>query len=373
MIRAIILSAAVVPLTLAAQEPAPRRLTPTVIRMPTDVATVSGVYELRDGRILVSDAKHVAVLLVDPTSGAATHLSSAGGDSIQYAQPGGFYAGMADTVLLLDRALARFLVISPSGVIITSRSIKQRGVSSSSDQDVDFQRIDARGLAYFTEQPRGGRVAAGMQVTDSVLLLRFDAARQRRDTVARLRQRERRVTQVGDNMTTSQVVFGSPEDEWGVAPDGRIVIVRASPYRVEWHGADGVVVRGSEIHVDPIAYTAEEMDSLSSAASAREPSVGVQGAATTSAANHGKLFATVKPPFDPHDVIVSPDGRVWVSRTRAAGASAAVYDVFDGAGHRVDRIELPTHSRVIGFGRNAIYAVEHDVRGLVSLRKYKVS
>ena len=71
-------------------------------------------------------------------------------------------------------------------------------------------------------------------------------------------------------------------------------------------------------------------------------------------------------------MIVSPEGRVWVSRNLAAGAAKTVYDVFDGKGERVDRVELPARNRVVGFGPGSIYTAERDERGTASLRKYKL-
>jgi hypothetical protein len=50
-----------------------------------------------------------------------------------------------------------------------------------------------------------------------------------------------------------------------------------------------------------------------------------------------------------------------------------LYDVFDARGVRVDVVLLGANSRIIGFGRDAVYGVERDSRGKVSLRKYKLS
>ena len=63
---------------------------------------------------------------------------------------------------------------------------------------------------------------------------------------------------------------------------------------------------------------------------------------------------------------------MWVSRNIPADVAKTVYDVFDGRGERVDRVELPARNRVVGFGLASIYAVERDEKGAVSLRKYKL-
>ena len=358
------------------REPTPRKLVGTTIRVAAELATVSGARELRDGRLLVSDAKRAAVYLVDPKTGATQQIGSAGADSAQYAQPGGFYAGLGDTTYLLDRGLARILVISPSGAIVGPRSIKQRGISSSNDADLDFQRVDSRGLAYFINRRSLGRPKAGDHSIDSAVLIRFDAARQHGDSVALLRNRERVITQADEHLVFSSEIRGSPADDWGVAPDGRIAVVRASPYRVEWYGTNGRIVRGPTIAIDSLPYTDAEKDSINAASAgsggAGAPSVGFAGSDRSSSTKPKPLFTPFKPPFEPNDVMVSPDARVWISRTRPMGATATVYDVFDGQGNRIDRVELPARSRVIGFGKAAVYAVERDEKGRPSLRKYSV-
>ena len=84
------------------------------------------------------------------------------------------------------------------------------------------------------------------------------------------------------------------------------------------------------------------------------------------------LFAPTKPPFEPDDVLVSPDARVWVLRTAPLDARTVTYDVFDGSGRRVERIELPHATRIVGFGRDAVYARYLDEAGRCELRKYRL-
>ncbi len=361
------LVAAALPLS---QEPTPRRLSGTPIRLTGEFATISGARELRDGRILVSDATRAAVVIVDPRSGASTQIGSPGGNPDQYAQPGGFYSGLADTVYLLDRGQAKFLVIAPSGAIVGSRSIRVQGRSGSSSDDVDHQRVDARGLAYFIDIGRLRDMIEGRAV-DSARLTRFDALRQHGDTVAALRQRDKKVTNVDEHMQLSRAVFGSPQDDWGVAPDGRIAIVRASPYRVEWVSSGGQVTRGPIIATEAIAYTQAEKDAITAATAKSGVGGGVVGGAAVSPTNMPAMFAPTKPPFEPNDVVVSPERRVWVLRTQRAGATTTLYDVFDGRGERVDRVELAGGSRVIGFGPGAVYVVERERAGSPNLKKYK--
>jgi len=361
---------------VAHQEPATRRLTPVPIQANAQFMTVSGVREMKNGQLLVTDAKKPAIYLIDPKSGNSTLLGSAGADSGQYVQPGGIYPGHGDTSFVLDRGQARITLVSPSGALVGIRSIKRIGVTSSSSADVDYQRVDSRGLAYFTD--RGGRFAAklGGTANDSIPLVRFDASTQHGDTIARLRQREQRVVSMDEHSQTTSSVVGSPEDTWVVASDGRVAIVRAAPYRVDWYAPTGAVIRGTAMSYPPIPYTAAEKDAVSSAGSVSAMGGGGLadgGRATRATAPPAREFAPTKPAFEPNgEVIMSPEGRVWVSRNLPAGVAKTVYDVFNGAGERVDRVELPARNRVIGFGPASIYAVERDEKGTVALRKYKL-
>ena len=356
------------------QEPAPRRLTAANLKASAEFMTVSGVREMKSGQLLVTDGKRPAIYIIDPKTGTATKLGSPGGDSNQYAQPGGVYAGRGDTNYVLDRGQARITLVTPAGAIAGIRSIRRNGVSSSSSADVDYQRVDSRGLMYFTE--RNGRFAAklGGLANDSAPLIRFDPLRQHGDTVAMLRTREMRITSMDEHSQTSSTVIGSPEDTWGVAPDGRVVVIRAAPYRVDWYSPNGGVTHGPVIAHTAISFTAAEKAAVASRSSGSTSVRGMAGGssgASTPAPEMPREFAPTKPPFEPDgEVIVSPEGRVWVARNLPADVAKTIYDVFDGKGERVDRVELPPRSRVVGFGPGSIYAAERDDQGAVSLRKY---
>jgi hypothetical protein len=334
---------------------------------------------MKNGSLLVTDAKKPAIYRIDPKTGNATLIGSVGADSSQYVQPGGFYSGRGDTTFVLDRGQARVSLLSSTGAILGIRSIRRVGYSGSSSADVDYQRVDARGLAYFTD--RGVRLAAklGGSATDSIPLIRFDPLRQHGDTITILRTREQRIVSMDEHSQVTSDVVGSPEDTWGVASDGRVVIVRAAPYRVDWYAVNGAVIHGPVIAAEVIPYTAAEKAAVEmSSASVAGGGTGVVGSGRAGG-NRGagtptpRTFALNKPPFEPNgEAIVSPEGRVWVSRNLPAGVTKTIYDVFDGKGERIDRVELPARNRVVGFGQGTIYAAERDEHGAVSLRKYSL-
>jgi hypothetical protein len=172
-------------------------------------------------------------------------------------------------------------------------------------------------------------------------------------------------------VTLTRAVVGAPADGWGVAPDGRVAVVRGRPYRVDWIAPDGTVTTGPEIphgilpmtEADKRAYRAEQ---------AALPSVGVRSmGGGSSLAGLEPEFAQTRAPFSPDAVTVSPDAQVWVKRARPAGATDVVYDVFDSRGRRIARLAFPTGSHVAGFGAGAVFMRSSDPSGGAVLAKYR--
>ena len=369
MTRALVLFLLAVAVPGPAAEPAPRKPAAVPIKMTPPPAHVSSAFELPGGRLLVSDAKTPAVLLIDPVSGAVKTLGSVGAGPDQYIRPGGLYGGAGGGALLLDRAQLLITPISPAGVFGRTYSIAVKGVTGGSEADVDLQRIDHRGFSYFAE-----RTFAGPGTSRPAWpLLRFDPRTQQKEKIADLIQGET-TTIVEGNMSRSQGVIGSPADGFGVAPDGRVAIVRGEPYRVEWIGVDGKVTRGPDIAYDAVPMTDADRAAQKTPAGGGASVSASGGGAGTGGSLSGmeRKFAATKAPFSPGDIVVSPGAQVWVMRSRAATAIDVTYDVFDARGQRVDRLAFPDGSRVVGFGAGAVYMRETAADGRVTLKKYQV-
>jgi streptogramin lyase len=350
-------------------ESSPRRLAPVALEIANPFVHVSGIGELPDGRLIVTDATSPAIHLLDPKTGAAESVGTPGAGQGQYVQPGGVYSGPEGTLLILDRGLKRVLIVSPAGVVSGSYSIAIKGVTSASDADVDFERLDGSRLSYFAEQPDLSLIGGGGSAAQTVDLVRFNAATQTRTTVTALRIPQTQTMPGGDNVILSRQVIGSPADGFGVAPDGRVAVVRAQPYRVEWHTPSGLVTEGPVIDYQPVPMA--EADKEAFREQAGSASVGMVGREQVSG-GFGLRFADVKPAFAPNDIAVSPAGRVWVMRSKPFDAATVVYDVFDERGRRVDRVALPAGSRVVGFGRQSVFVRESRGDSRPALRKYEV-
>lgn len=364
--RAIPLAAVAV--LFATQEPAARSPGNPTGRFDGDVTAISGVFELPDGRLLLSDFREPALYLVDLRTHTSSLIGRSGSGPNEYQQPGGIYIGTGDTILVLDRQQARVLLVTPNGRVAGMRSVAVQGTSGSSDLDVDRTRLDAVGTPHFLDPNSAFGIRRGRPV-DSVPLWRFDPVRQRADTVVQLRQPETRIISAEGNVVRSQRVLFSPADGWAVAPDGRVAVIRSEPYRVEWITRDGRVVRGPEIAYTPVPVAKADRDAVSNQggrAGVGSPGGALKGSLTGVA----PIFADAKPAFNPDDIIVAPNGYLWVGRMMPANSASVVYDVFDARGERIDRISFPARSRVVGFGTGAVYVSERDSEDLPHLRKY---
>lgn len=361
---------ALVAAAAVAGEPAPRMLTGAPVKTAAPLKHITAVRELRGGNLLISDASAPSLLRLDPVTGATQPVGSAGAGPDQYAQPGGFYDGAAGAILLADHSGPRALVLSADGKITSGYPTARRGFRSSSDGDNDLTRLDARGLAYFADRQGLLRGAGMADLPTTSDLIRLDPVKQTEEKITELAIPRSERLPSGDGMILTRGVIGDPADGWGVLPDGRVAIVRANPYRVEWISPAGGTTKGPTQTYDVLPYTEQDREAAIKAFG-QAPSVGVSSGSDNKGGASpamSRKFAANKPPFFPDDVIVAASGRVWVMRTQPFGAKTVVYDVFDTAGARVDRVALPADSRVVGFGAGAVYVRE----GGNQLRKYKL-
>jgi hypothetical protein len=218
------------------------------------------------------------------------------------------------------------------------------------------------------------------------VLLRYRPG-ERPDTMTEmLRPLSKRLEGDGHGPGVYQDVLFSPEDDWVAAPDGRIAVVRAEPYRVEWIPLAGLTVTGPVIRHEPVPITQTEKELIASGAGGSMGRIAVTlmmvpagGAAGSRPSAPSPipvdelLFAKVKSPVNLRDdrrPMLDERGRLWVERSAPAEVKGSVFDVFDGNGNVVDRIELPPGSRLVGFDPDWIYAARLDPDGFEHLQRF---
>jgi len=245
------------------------------------------------------------------------------------------------------------------------------------------QAVDGAGHIYT-------RVMGGMggEYPDSAQVVRINREDRSFTPVAEIKIGEvTRTTSGGannQNVSLTPVPL-SPEDAWGVGPDGSIVVARSADYHLDWISPGGTVIRGPVTSYDPIPIRRAEKEEymVEDARSGGGIRVGVEvenGQMTMRFARGGQNEARAvdqypwpetKPPFYGGRIHVDAQGRAWVRRHVEAGEEST-YDVFDSSGVRVGTLLLPHGKRVVGFGEGTLYAVSFDAMDLSYLERYSL-
>lgn len=381
-------------------QPRPRPLPRPEAEFPEPFSAISGLRELRDGRVLVADSRDKTLQLLDFARGTATPVGRAGAGPGEWSFPSSLYPLTGDSTLMVDAGNNRYFLIAPNGTGTTTAPIPDDASIFRSD----LVGIDDAGRMLLVADRRPRRPTDGSVGVGDVL--RYDRRRARVDTVARLAQPEGEQTAArmlpgGMMQMVTNLPFAA-RDLAAIAPDGRIAVVRAAPYRVEWIAPDGTRLVGPEAPSPDIRVTKAEQEAFAksqvrpgailvrgptgaaparasapagspaSAAPPRRRSLPKVSPADVEAIfNPSMTWPAVKPPFLSGAVHMAPDGRVWVLRTRAHDDSIPTYDVFDASGRVADRVALPTGTRLVALGRGTAYLARTDEDDLLWLQRVR--
>ena len=354
---------------------------------PEAFSSIAGIRELSDGRVYVSDRLGQALLLVDLDGSTVDTIGRVGGGPGEYASPGDLFPWRGDSTLLVDMGNTRFTPVGPDGGFgISSPLMSQDGESM---KLVIPEGTDRYGSVYF--QARNFSMGAGGPggLPDSALVVRWNPATDRTDTVAALTQPERKIQRGGGNVMMMPIPF-SPSDAWAVSWDGTVGVARGHGFRVEWTDTDGAATVGNEVEYQPLVIGQADKDEwLEARANPAGGGMFITMSAGGGGGGGGNVRAApaprgarmegpqvadedwpeVKPPFPPSAVSATPEGRLWVLRHVSPGAPPE-YDVFDGNGDRVGTVTLAENSRVVGFGNGVVYVARTDDDDLQWLERY---
>jgi hypothetical protein len=354
-------------------------------RLGDDFGSIQTVRELPDGRVLVADPLGKALYLVDMAAGTRTVVGSEGQGPQEYRQPDAVWPLPADSTLLVDLGNARLVALGPDLTFGPTRPIAQGDFQPGQPLVLAIpQGVDGSGAVYFRSMSAG---LTGGDLPDSADIVRLPRGGGAGVTVARFKVQDRKVSRsggAGNQNVNIEPIPLSPEDAWGVAPDGSVALARAGDYHVEWIAPDGAVTRGPTIPFQPLGIgTADKEEYLADQARAGggigvqvqiqdgRPSMSFQRGGVGSQAREidGYTWPERMPPIYGGRIPIDPSGRAWVRRHVKAGAASA-YDVFDRRGQRVGTVTLDPGKRVIGFGKGVVYVVAYDEFDLNYLERY---
>jgi hypothetical protein len=328
---------------------------------------VTGVRELPGNRAIVVDRAEKNISLVDFAKHSSQKVGREGGGPGEYQLPAGIFPGPNNTTYIPDPLLAKVHVVSPEGKIV---SALLPDVSGGQGALIFPRAVDASGRLYYTGNPIF-RNTNGPVNLDSLPLMRWDPPSKRVDTIGWIPTggTVRASGGAGRSTFSMRVTPFSPAPAWVAMPDGRVAIVRPDPYRVDFLGAGGQIARGPAIPFTPVKVGGAERDAFRKSLASSKPMMIVRGSGGTSVAPPAAFappevkdedFPATEPPFAASNVLVSPQGEIWVGRNRPANDPVPTYDIFDATGHLIGHAKLKPNSSVVGFGDGTIYVARTD-------------
>ena len=362
-----------------AQQVPETRLTKPDARYPRELSSVSGLLELPDGRVLVSDGIDETLLRIDLRTMKSDTVGRSGAGPGEYKGPDLLYGLPAGGVLLVDLGNARLSFFDGALKYKESAPI-MRGEPQSGMTSVMPDAVDAQGRIYFRSMMRRPDGMRG----DSGAVVRWDRAAAKFDTVARIKLGEAKVQSSGGannrNVSMRGVPY-SPEDAWSAAPDGRIALVRAADYHMEWIPPAGAVVRGPANPVKAVPVRdAEKREYAADLRNGISMQVTMENGKMSTRMGRGGPrdqgeqipdleWPASKPAF--RAVRVAPNGDAWVERSVPANAPRE-FDIFGADAKMKSRVILPAGRRLVGFGKGVVYLREVTEDELSYLERYKL-
>jgi hypothetical protein len=384
-------SAALLTHTLTAQPVRPLGKAEATFEEPFSALT--GVRELRDGRVVAIDLRDKTVQLIDFKTNSAKAVGREGSGPNEYGIPMRLVALAGDSTAVFDPMNGRFFVVRPDGTAggtfsaaggdMTSRTpnggmVRVGGVTAP-------QGTDARGRMYFKAPPLT-MGPDGPTQADSSPIYRMDRATGKTDTLGYAWNGA--AASVSGNRNEMRVMIGvapyAATDEWTVLPDGRVAVMRGRETRMDILGGSAPV-RGPVMQLPSIAVGDAEKEEWREQRRRATPIMiqrteGAGGSRTQVGTGGGPRVAIQEPSSWPKSkpayvattMFAAPDGRVWVQRSRKASDQIPVYDVFDAAGKMVDRVSLPKDTRVVAFGNGTVYTARRDSDDLQYLQRHRM-
>lgn len=346
-----------------AQEVPVRVISEPQIQIHREFSFVAAVRELSSGSLVVVDPREVVVVVTGPGGLDPRILGGEGSGPAEYTFPIGLMRFPADTLVVVDRGNMRFLRILPSGepgeVLNFGVIGGGAGIGSLPTATDTLGAVYAQGSAF--------RLSSAMVgIADSVPILRWMVGEQRRDTVAWVSSKRFPLGRGGGNLPFSTTTL------WAVAEDGKIALIHPDPYRVTLIQPGGDRREGPPVQYDQVRVTEGHKESWRERLRPTARVVRGRPGATWSMERTGQeepaSWPRFLPPFQSLAVF-APDGRLWVERTKPE-EEPPLFDVFDDSCRVVEQIRLPVGTRLVGFGRQAVFLARRDEVGIEVVEGY---
>jgi hypothetical protein len=331
--------------------------------------------ELRTGDVLVHDSREKRLVVTSFRTQEQREAAREGSGPMEYRSVVAMWRTPGDSVQVLDLMQQRILVLDPTGRAWRTQPMAGAGDPMVLMRTPMTRTVDAQGRWYGEGRDmsfEGGRLTFG----DSVVVVRTDPRTAKTDSLIRFFN----IVQAPE-MASAQVIRirvpGYPKtDIWGVFPDGRVLLLRASGYVPEIVLPNGQRRRAAAVPYPRLPVTeADKRTMMDSVRKALDEGLR-QSAGMVPAGTQMPRFdlvppepwQTEKPPFTGDRVLVDPRGRAWVPVIdRSPGQR---YDLLNADGVIVDAIKLPPRVQLLGFGASGMYTALRDADDLLVIRRH---
>ncbi len=312
---------------------------------------VSGIAELPDGRVVITQPAVPSVLFADLATGEADTVGSAGDGPGEYRFPGQL-TSQGSQVRMFDHGSRRLTTWNADGTLAGSIAI-----ATMPGLTIAF---DTLGYMYAEQPTMEGFVVQGQEVDsarseDSTYIYRLRPNEAPRDTIARLFEIGNEVIRIGNGIARMRRLYQSA-DLWGVLPDGTLWIARGREHRVDRRSPDGRWTLGTPRPFTPIPTTEADRQKL-------PPFRGLPGDSVE------RELPKEKGPYS--DAVAAPDGEVWTQLNQPAGFTRELYALHPVAGAPDRTVSLPRGHRVRAVTSRYVYATHEDEDGFHVLARYR--
>lgn len=365
----------------AAQVTRVRQLSATDRQQGDGFTNIVGIRELHDKRVIVVDHLERSINILSADLTIADQIGRTGSGPGEYILPSKIIALAGDSSAVLDAPNNRFLVLMPDASIGGTLDLagSRPGGPRVPLSLPAIRSSDQHGRFYAQASPVRDNASARSK-TDSAAILRWTPGFAKVDTITFIPVQIPPGTRVVGGITAripgENVAFKS-EPQWAVNRDGSIAILYDTPYRVDILGANGVRRRGQPINYEPVKLTEGHRREWCRQRERPSPWLAVDRESgeqriviRRTRCKPPSTWPVYLPPFVGLAIALAPDGSVWIQRTVPAD-EPATFDVIDSSARLIEKIRLPAHRRLVGFGDGVVYAAFRNEVDLEFLERYR--
>ena len=361
VMRYLVILSVLAPLGTSAQQSSRLVLAPPNASLAEEFSSLTWARELKDGRVIVTDARDGRVVVADLRTGKVEPISRRGQGPGEYPRALPVWSLGGDSSAMIDGP-RRWLLFDGARVVATL---------APDNPAVAAAKGAARGADALGHVFSAGSVAGeNGPIGDSTLLFRVSRATARVDTITRLRALVARQTSERNAQgyfSFAMPTIGTAEETLPFA-DGWVAVVRIDPYRVDWRSPDGHWTKGAALPFRVVRMDDREKRSYV------ERVARSTGNPVTPPDSITDWPATV-PPYQSSNrsltfLLASPDGRVLIPRLASTDSPEARYDIVNRRGGLDGQLTLPSNQRIVSFGATSVYVAVTDDDGIQRLRRH---